>query len=98
MCEGKSYFFFYMSWKSKKKLKQFERNVEKTYKPSNQTTKTKVLATFTIPKVLEMAISMTPVETYTKLALAQFITVFGDVCKENSMELKTEDGVEWGVI
>ena len=75
-------------------MKQFEGKLEKRYKPSNQTTKTKVLATFTIPKVLEMAIAMTPVESYTKLALAQFITVFGDVCKENSLELKTEDGVQ----
>lgn len=61
-------------------------------------TQTKFLATLTISKVRttsRMAIAQNlAIESYTKLALAQFITVFGNVCKEKSMVLKTHDGVE----
>ena len=38
--------------------------------------------------------SNTAIESFTRLALVQFVTIFDDMCKDKTMKLTTEDGVE----
>ena len=38
--------------------------------------------------------SNTAIESFTRLALVQFVTIFDDMCKDKTMKLTTEEGVE----